>query len=461
VSRTALTELGLSLFTTGRGINNNIGRVTTQQFAAPGFDELSSSKLGGDWQKFGAPVTSADGKLTFSDFLNFFLFSEKYDLGVMIKALQQKGLFESLAEPNLVAESGKEASFLAGGEFPIPIAQGSGSSVAVSVVFKEFGIRLSFTPTVNGDRVHLKVKPEVSTLDFANGVALQGFRIPALTTRRTETELELRNGQTFAIAGLMSNSVSNTMSKVPGIGDIPVLGYLFRSKAAQKNQTELVVMITPTILANNSTGVTPNLPKMQEPFLPPVPQNKLKEMPPPAFSTPGSGASIAPAAAPVAAQAPAAAPNAKGAAAKVTSLAPAAPKVIETNGPKPINAQLEKDKKDLERARHEAEAQSKNTKADAPKDTKADEKAKAEDIKRQTEQILADRHRAEQEKIRQDKLSQEQAKRDGENARKAQQAAQKQAEKDREQQKQVDEAAARLKAAEAQYQAELAKKNNP
>src|SRR5207247_1988666 len=133
--------------------------------------------------------------------LNLFLFSEKYDLGLMIRALQTKGLFQSLAEPNLVAESGKEASFLAGGEFPIPIAQGSGGSLAITVMFKEFGVRLSFTPTVIGDRVNLKVKPEVSTLDFANAVQLNGFRIPALTTRRTETEVELMDGQTFAIAG--------------------------------------------------------------------------------------------------------------------------------------------------------------------------------------------------------------------------------------------------------------------
>src|SRR5205814_8667311 len=149
--------------------------------------------------KFGSDVTSSSGKITFSDFLNFFLFNEKYDIGVMIKALQSKGLFQSLAEPNLIAESGKEASFLAGGEFPIPIAQGSGGGTSISVQFKEFGIRLSFTPIVTGNRVHLKVKPEVSSLDFSNAVSLQGFRIPALATRRTETEVELNNGQTFAI----------------------------------------------------------------------------------------------------------------------------------------------------------------------------------------------------------------------------------------------------------------------
>jgi pilus assembly protein CpaC len=282
VSRSALTEFGMSLFTSPTGIQNTIGRTTTQQFAAPGFSDLQWTKESSD---FGSPVTSAEGKFTFSDFMNFFLLSQRYDLGVMIRALQSRGLFESLAEPNLVAESGKEASFLAGGEFPIPVAQGSGANMAFTVIFKEFGIRLNFTPTVVADRVHLRVRPEVSTLDFGNAVVMQGFRIPALTTRRTETELELRDGQTFAIAGLLNNSMNSTLQKIPGIGDIPILGHLFRSKAAQKNQTELVVMITPQILRGNSVGVTSELPRLMEPFLPELPVSETLAPPPPAFQT--------------------------------------------------------------------------------------------------------------------------------------------------------------------------------
>jgi pilus assembly protein CpaC len=280
VSRAAMTDLGLSLFTSPTGINNTVGRVTTQQFGAPGFSDLQWTKAD---STFGSDVTSAEGKFAFSDFLNFFLLSEKYDLGLAIKALQSRGLFQSLAEPNLVAQSGKEASFLAGGEFPVPIAQGSGSSMAITVQFKEFGIRLNFTPVVNGDRVQLKVRPEVSTLDFGNAVTLNGFRIPALSTRRTETELELMDGQTFAIAGLMNNTMNSTMQKIPGIGDIPILGQLFRSKAAQKNQTELVVMITPQILRSNSPGVTNQLPRLPEPFLPAPPAAQTSDPPPPAF----------------------------------------------------------------------------------------------------------------------------------------------------------------------------------
>jgi pilus assembly protein CpaC len=282
VSRSALTELGISMFTSPTGINNTLGRVTTQQFSAPGYDELKATKTGDDPFKFGAPVESASGKYTFSDFLNLFILSEKYDLGVLIKALSTRGLFQSLAEPNLVAESGKEASFLAGGEFPIPIAQ-SGGGNGITVMFKEFGVRLSFTPVVEGDRIHLQVKPEVSTLDFANAVQFSGFRIPALISRKTSTELELRNGQTFAIAGLMNNSMTSTMTKIPGIGDIPILGYLFRSKAAQKNRTELVVMITPVLLGEGSTGVTNQLPRLKEPFLSPLQDKESIAPPPPAF----------------------------------------------------------------------------------------------------------------------------------------------------------------------------------
>jgi pilus assembly protein CpaC len=259
VSRNALTELGSSFFTGPNGYKDWMGRTTTEQFAAPVFD-------------------TDKGGLVFSDFLNVFLFNTTHQLGTVIRALQNKGLFQSLAEPNLIAENGMEASFLAGGEYPYPVAQVSSGNTAITIQFKEFGIRLTFMPTITGpDLIHLKVRPEVSSLDFANGVTLQGFRIPALSTRRAETEVELQDGQTFAIAGLMSNTVTSTMQKIPGIGDIPILGLLFRSKAAQKGQTELVVMITPQILKRGSTGVTSGLPNLVEPYLPP-PQ---KTIPPP------------------------------------------------------------------------------------------------------------------------------------------------------------------------------------
>jgi pilus assembly protein CpaC len=288
VSRTALTEFGMSFFTSPTGVKNTVGRLTPQMYPAPDFKDLAWTKAD---SRFGGDVTSASGTFSVSDFLNVFLLSEKYDLGTVIRAMQQRGIFQSLAEPNLVSESGKEASFLAGGEFPIPVVQGSANGSAVSIQFKEFGVRLNFTPTVNGDRVHLKVKPEVSTLDYANGVSLSGFRVPALSTRRTETELELRNGQTFAIAGLMNNQLTSTLQKIPGIGDIPILGHLFKSRMANKAQTELVVMITPVILPGDSDGVTSNLPRLVEPYLAPLPEPKTKPSPADAF-TPDRRSSI-------------------------------------------------------------------------------------------------------------------------------------------------------------------------
>jgi pilus assembly protein CpaC len=292
VSRSALTELGANFFTSPLGVKDTIGRVGTTQYPSVGFDKLEWTKAGNDW---GDEVTSSKGEFTFSDYLNVFLFNKRYDLGLMVRALNNKGLFQTLAEPNLVAESGKEASFLAGGEFPIPIAQGGSGSVAISVMFKEFGVRLNFTPTVTSEgRVRLKVRPEVSTLDFGNAIVLQGFRIPALSTRRTETELELDNGQTFAIAGLLNNTLTESLQKVPGIGDIPILGYLFRSKAAQKNRTELVVMITPEILPQTSPGVTTETPPMQEPLLGPIPQDKQLTMPGPAFTPQGDSPALVP-----------------------------------------------------------------------------------------------------------------------------------------------------------------------
>jgi pilus assembly protein CpaC len=487
VSRNAMTELGASFFTSPLGINNTVGRLTTQQFAAPGFDNLTTTK---ESSKFGAPVTGATGSFTFSDMLNLFLFNRKYDIGAMVRLLQTRGMFQSLAEPNLVSESGKEASFLAGGEFPIPIAQGSGANIGVSVVFKEFGIRLSFTPTVTGDRVHLKVKPEVSSLDFANAVSLAGFRIPALITRKTETELELQDGQTFAIAGLMSNSVSSTLSKVPGIGDIPILGQLFKSKAAQKNQTELVVMITPHILPNNSSGVTPNLPRTPEPYLPPMTDKKSVAPPPPAFPSPRSRAdagqpgapaqapanratTLSPAEAAAAVSAltpsgpktvsPASAPAAPAAAQAVT---PAAEQAITPASASAVSAASDAtrpltltEKRAVERARRDGQEAGKKADRTTREQAQAQARAQAIEGRRLADQLAIDQKQAAKDGVEQQRLAREQSKRDAEDAKRAQEAARKQAEIDRRNHSAVDQAAARLKAAEAAYNAEIAKEN--
>jgi pilus assembly protein CpaC len=263
VSRRALRELGVSFFTSPTGIKNTLGRVTTQQFSAPGFDSLESTKASSD---FGADVTSAKGEFTFGDFLNLFLFSEKFDIGAMIRALKAKGLFQSLAEPNLIAYNGQEASFLAGGEVPVPVVQGTTN--AVTIQYKEYGVRLNFRPTVAGDTIRLHVRPEVSTLDFPNGIVLQGFRIPALATRRAETEVELRDGQSFAIAGLLNNLSQDDVDEVPGLSKLPIIGHLFRSRAERAEQTELMVVITPQLVRPLNPDEVPPLPTLQDRFIP-------------------------------------------------------------------------------------------------------------------------------------------------------------------------------------------------
>jgi pilus assembly protein CpaC len=169
-------------------------------------------------------------------------------LEAVIRALKNTGEFKSLAQPNLVTREGQEASFLAGGEFPFPSIQ-SGMSNAVTIEWREFGIRLNFTPTItNAGNIRLRVNPEVSSLDFANGLNFQGFQIPALLSRKVDTDVELRPGQTLAIGGLLDNNILRTVDKIPLLGDIPILGVLFRSNRDRQDRTELLVLVTPHVL---------------------------------------------------------------------------------------------------------------------------------------------------------------------------------------------------------------------
>ena len=197
VDRSATTQLGINIFSTGAA--NTIGTITTSQFGGFGQQTVQDNT--------GGRVTPFQTNQTISDVLNLFLFRPDIHLGATIRALQQKNLLQILAEPNLIAVNGKEASFLAGGEFPFPIVQPGAGFTAVTIQFKEFGVKLRFTPVImpNGN-IHLKVVPEVSTLDFANSLTISGFTVPALSTRRAETEFELQDGQSFVIAGLMSSS---------------------------------------------------------------------------------------------------------------------------------------------------------------------------------------------------------------------------------------------------------------
>ncbi len=247
VNRNALQQSGLSLFSTRKEV---MGRSTTQQFSAPGFTSQAADI----------------DELEFSDFLNVFLFSRTQGIGGVLKALQSRGFLQSLAEPNLIAYNGEEASFLAGGEIPIPIVTGLGQT---SVLFKEFGIRLTFRPTIAGDVIRLKLKPEVSTLDFTNGIVLSGFRIPALNTRRAETDVELRDGQSFAIAGLLNNLTQTDRQAVPILSRLPIIGTLFKSRALRADQTELMVLVTPRLVRALDPDEVPAMPVRPGAFLNP------------------------------------------------------------------------------------------------------------------------------------------------------------------------------------------------
>lgn len=259
VSRRALLELGVSLFTGNQGYKDMVISSTTQQFSPP--------TLGPD---FGPPPRTNDGQArsvtSLSDLLNLFLLNTRYDVGAVIRALQTKGLFQSLAEPNLIAYNGQEAGFLAGGEVPVPVVQGNGGGI--SVQYREYGVRLNFRPTIAGDTVRLKVRAEVSTLDFTNGIILTGFRIPALSTRRAETDVELRDGQSFAIAGLLNNLSQDDVNQIPGLSKLPIIGKLFQSKASRAERTELMVLITPRLVRALNPDEVPPLPTILERFIP-------------------------------------------------------------------------------------------------------------------------------------------------------------------------------------------------
>jgi pilus assembly protein CpaC len=267
VDRAKLNSFGINLFSTGA--TNTVGAVSTQQFSPPGLVSSGggNSASGSGSSTGGSGVTSST--IGLNDLMNIFLFRPDINLGATIRDLQQQNILEILAEPNLLAASGEPASFLAGGELPYPIVTGVAGQSTVSVQFKPFGIKLDFTGTIeDDDTIRLKVLPEVSSLDFANAVVISGFTLPAIATRHAETIVDLRDGQSFGIAGLLDQRTTSQFSKVPGIGDLPVIGQLFRSRSVSKTNSELVVIVTPTIVdpAGSPTG-TPELPKMPVPLM--------------------------------------------------------------------------------------------------------------------------------------------------------------------------------------------------
>jgi pilus assembly protein CpaC len=248
VDRSKALNLGINFFGAPHGIPFN----TTTGQSAP--TEVS------------ALPTPASPFTTFSlaDSLNLLLFDPHFNVGATIQALAAQNILQILSEPNLLAMNGKEASFVAGGEFPFPTLQGGGAGIGqVTVSFREFGIRLHFLPTITPrGTIRLHVTPEVSSLNYANSLTVSGSTVPALSTRRVDTEVELQSGQSFAIAGLLDNETTEALSKIPGLSAIPLLGKLFTSKAITKSNSELVVIITPELVEPIPEGqATPDLPR--------------------------------------------------------------------------------------------------------------------------------------------------------------------------------------------------------
>ncbi|HSU19309.1 MAG TPA: type II and III secretion system protein family protein [Acidobacteriaceae bacterium] len=262
VDRTKAASFGVNIL--GLGAANTPGSISTGEFNAPTSNGQLTGTIGG----------SASGTTTtfnVQNLLNIFLYRPDLNLAATIQDLETKSILQILAEPDLLAMSGEQAHFIAGGEFPYPVVQGTaaGGAGAVTIQFRPYGIKLDFTGTIEPDNsIRLKVAPEVSSLDYGNAVTISGFTVPALSTRRAETSVELRDGQSFGIAGLLDSNTTVQMSKIPGIGDIPILGQLFRSHNRNLNNSELLVVVTPTIVDPlNTQTPAPANPKQVVPNL--------------------------------------------------------------------------------------------------------------------------------------------------------------------------------------------------
>jgi pilus assembly protein CpaC len=254
VDRSATSSFGFNLLSTG---GKTIGQTTTGQFG-PATPSINGNSV----------------QFTLSDALNVFLFRQDLNLGALIEALEAQNLMQTLAEPNILALNGKTASFISGGEFPFPVVQGGATSGAVTIQFREYGVRINFLPVVTPrGTIRLQVAPEVSSLDYANALQFEGFTIPALATRKVQTQIELESGQSFVIAGLLDNTITESLNKIPGIGDIPLLGKLFQSHTRTKSNTELLILVTPELVRPIPAGVA--LPEVRGPqeYLPGTAKN--------------------------------------------------------------------------------------------------------------------------------------------------------------------------------------------
>ncbi len=289
VDRNRARQLGINLFDLGLG--HAVGGVSTGQFSPPA---ISNSGTSSGQESVSVP---GGGTATFTQELNLLAFFPGLGTGATISAMETKGVLQTLAEPNLLTVNGKEASFLAGGEFPYPVVSGtSGGLPAVSIQFQQYGVRLNFIPTITPrETIRLQVAPEVSALDYTDEVEISGFAVPGITVRRVNTEVELADGESLIIGGLLDKQLTDTFQKIPFIGDIPILGKLFQSDSRTRNDTELIVIVTPEIVAPISTGKpVPGL-NYPLPFIPPnsnipmhQPDEKTAEntLPPPPATMP-------------------------------------------------------------------------------------------------------------------------------------------------------------------------------
>ncbi len=257
VDRSRLEQFGINIFAPGG--TNSVGSGTTSQFSS----NATLSPSGGSGLAVGGNT------LLVSDPLNFLFYSTKTNVGVSVKDLENRQLVQILAEPTITTLSGQPANFLAGGEFPFPVVQGASTgATSITVQFRPFGVRLAFTPKVNVDgSIELKVAPEVSALDYTNAVSISGYTIPAISTKHVDTQVVVRSGQSFAISGLLDRRTTDGLARTPGIASIPFLGTLFRSKNINLSTSELIVMVTPTLIDPLSDDVGSGSPALPRPFL--------------------------------------------------------------------------------------------------------------------------------------------------------------------------------------------------
>lgn len=252
VDRSKLNQFAFNFFSAG---GNNLAQTTT------GTNPSTVSVTQGG---------STGGKnVQITNPLNFLFYSSKLNVGATLQDLQTMNLLQILAEPEIVTMSGQKGSFLAGGEFPFPVVQGSSAgATSISIQFRPYGVKLDFTPVVNIDgTVDLKVAPEVSSLDYTNAVSINGYTIPALSTRHAETQVVLRSGQSFCISGLLDKQTTDSMAHTPGVSSIPIIGALFKSKSLNHSQSELYVIVTPTVVDPLTDNLIPEDPKRGGPML--------------------------------------------------------------------------------------------------------------------------------------------------------------------------------------------------